>query len=511
MSRDIEQAHERFTAAEKVSVSSHWVAWPEYERFVAAQREVEKLFESGSLAFDIKNERDWYWALRRAISSTPLHPSEFVGEVPYPAVASLLQGQVLDTFEVLRKCFQALLETENPFRQMLWTSIEKFASIGKNQMQVLVPRQLVTSVDNLFEPRYSDLDLHIEVLDATRAKRSNIADAVFIFGSPERQAGWFKSGIERSREVAWIFNAPSAREIVQFQLADGLPFNSSNYEVWDGAQQFVPKLVGSKPLIDLPQFEQILHIDEVREPSYSVSDPVVDATLVHLLDGRYVYYSDVVPPRPICVRNGESSIEIDDDLRVSSLRAGDVLLIRTGSASRSYLRHHAMTWLLERYEQEEIDSFFGIIETYKNALKSKYGSRQFIADAVRKGLKEHYVQHQILRSFSETTIATQRPENFITIAQTLGLGFGEKEWKAVSQIQVAHRKAGTTAVSELQENVINDESWLDIVSGPGIATLNSGSAGEIVLIPVISTPSIKHQVSLTELGRLKINRRIPHE
>jgi hypothetical protein len=54
------------------------------------------------------------------------------------------------------------------------------------------------------------------------------------------------------------------------------------------------------------------------------------------------------------VRSGEIEVEIDDDIRASSLQPGDVLLIRTGAASHSFLRSHAKVWLEQRFGSADV-------------------------------------------------------------------------------------------------------------------------------------------------------------
>ena len=130
---------------------------------------------------------------------------------------------------------------------------------------------------------------------------------------------------------------------------------------------------------------------------------------------------------------------------------------------------------------------------------------------IRDGLKELYVKNQIERAFLPSTIATLRKENFLKISRALELDYGDAEWAAIVKIQTAHRQAGRIAVQELREGVLADESWLETVTEPGIATLNAGAAGEIVLIPVVQKPEQKVQVSIHLIGQLQINQRMFNE
>jgi hypothetical protein len=351
----------------------------------------------------------------------------------------------------------------------------------------------------------------IVAMGTTTAKRSDLADVMFLFGSPEDHASFFKYGIEKSREVAWIFNAPSARQIVVFQLHNCVEFDSNNYEIWPGSNQLDAKSIGDRPPVFIENFEQSDVLEEISTPTIPPTDPVVEALLVHLFNHRYIYFSDLIPPYAICVRSGEAGVEIDDDVKVSSLRPGDVLLVRTGEASRGFLREHAIKWLRENYKEKEVQNFIAIADTYKKALKSKFRQSDFLSRLIRDGLAEHYIKNQIERAFLPSTIATLRKENFLKISEALGLSYGDDEWAAIVKIQTAHRQAGRIAVQELREGVLADESWLETVSEPGIATLKAGAAGEIVLIPVVQKPEKKVQVSIHAIGQLQINQRMFNE
>jgi hypothetical protein len=308
-----------------------------------------------------------------------------------------------------------------------------------------------------------------------------------------------------------LFNAPAARQVVIFQLADSVPFEASKYEIWAGSNQFDVKPVGTRPSVMIEHYEQSMILDDIVVNEPLPTDPIVDASIVHLFNHRFIYFSDQIPPFAICVRNGEAGVEIENDVRVSSLRPGDVLLLRTGEASRSFLREHAIKWLRESYKEKDIQNFIYVADTYKKQLQTKYRNADFINRLVRDGLEEHYVRHQILQSFLPSKIATQRKENFIKISQALDLKYGDVEWDAIVKIQTAHRQAGHIAVRDLREGVLADESWLETVTEPGIATLNAGAAGEIVLIPVVQKSTQIVQVSIHSIGQLQINQRMFNE
>jgi len=135
-------------------------------------------------------------------------------------------------------------------------------------------------------------------------------------------------------------------------------------------------------------------------------------------------------------------------------------------------------------------------------LQTKYDDSGFIRQLVNGGMEEGYIRNQILRSFVGSTIATQKPENFIQIAQALGLNYGQESWSAIINLQTAHRQAGHAASQELREIVREDDSWQDVVNEPGIAKLKAGSIGEMVLIPVVQKPDQIVRVSVSSLGQL---------
>ena len=269
--------------------------------------------------------------------------------------------------------------------------------------------------------------------------------------------------------------------------------------------------MGEKPLAFVENFEPALRIDPIDEPISIPGDPVVEAIVVHLFNGRYIYYSDAVPPKATCVRNGEIEIEIDDDVRASSLQPGDVLLIRTGVASHTFLRSHAKVWLNERYGDSKTEQMFKIVDDYKSLLRSKYGDSQVIRSLLNLGMEEGYLRNQILRAFVGSTIGTQKSENFTQISNALGLNYGPEEWNAIVSLQTAHRQAGHFASQELRDIVRENDSWQDVVNEPGIAKLKAGSIGELVLIPVVQKPDQIVQVSVSSLGQLQNKSALFHE
>jgi hypothetical protein len=513
MQRNLVEAHNRFETAANTDIITQWISWPEYEEFSHHLNSVLKLLDSNAINGELRAEIDGYKLLRRSMRNTPLNPSEHIQHMSMSVGDSHLQGELGENLEKLRQSIQDLSICENPMHTelvMYLSGESRLKLSGSKSVQLLVPLKFVyatnASIVGLQKPSQK-----IMAMGTTSAKRSDLADVMFLFGSPEDHASYFKHGIEKSREVAWIFNAPSARQVVVFQLADCIPFDSKNYEIWPNSNQFDAKTIGNRPSVFIENFEQSAVLEEIATPPAPPTDPVVEALLVHLFNNRFIYFSDLIPPYAICVRSGEAGVEIDDDVKVSSLRPGDVLLVRTGEASRSFLREHAIKWLKERHKEKEVQSFIAIADTYKKALKSKFHQFDFMRRLIRDGLEEQYVKNQIERAFLPSTIATRRKENFLKISSALELDYGDDEWAAIKKIQTAHQQAGRIAVQELREGVLADESWLETVTEPGIATLNAGAAGEIVLIPVVQKPEQKVQVSIHSIGQLQINQRMFNE
>ena len=512
MTRDLNEAHVRFLNAELVDVTSHWVTWPEYLTFSKNLILFSKLVEEAALDQKTRIERDRYWDLRKALRGTPLHPRECFD------IAAIVDGFELDgelgvALSKLRESAKLLYATDNPMRIEMVQHYSELTKAGGGQNQkayLLVYYKSVSKVNEILATEF----LNSSAVQATKLRplsELEAAEILFIFGAPENHANQYRLGIEKSREVAWLFNSPAARRVVLFQLADCPSFDSSLYEIWPESNQFRVKSVGEKPLAFVENFEPALRIDPIDEPISIPGDPVVEAIVVHLFNGRYIYYSDAVPPKATCVRNGEIEIEIDDDVRASSLQPGDVLLIRTGVASHTFLRSHAKVWLNERYGNSKTEQMFKIVDDYKSSLRSKYGDSQFIRSLLNLGMEEGYLRNQILRAFVGSTIGTQKSENFIQISNALGLNYGPEEWNAIVSLQTAHRQAGHFATQELRDIVRENDSWQDVVNEPGIAKLKAGSIGELVLIPVVQKPDQIVQVSVSSLGQLQNKSALFHE
>lgn len=504
MARDLKEAHVRFLNAESVDITSQWVSWPEYITFVENLISFSKLAKAAALDQKTQAELDRYWDLRKALRGSPLHPKEcFDNPISDDTVDS--NSELGVALSRLRESVKLLCATDNPMRiQMLrhYSSMTKSGSNKSDKAYLLVDYKSVSKVNAILAAEFFNSSA-IQAMRLRPLSKLEAAEILFIFGAPEDHAYSFNIGIEKSREVAWLFNSPAARRVVLYQLGDCPSFDSSRYEIWPESQQFRAKSVGVKPLVFVENFEPALRIDPIEEPLSNPGDPVVEAFVVHLFNGRYIYYSDVVPPKPTCVRSDEIEIEIDDRIRASSLRPGDVLLIRTGVASHTFLRSHAKVWLTERYGDSGTEEMFKIVDTYKKSLQAKYDDSNFIRNLVNGGMEEGYIKNQILKAFEGSTIATQRSENFIQIAQALGLNYGPAEWSAILKLQTAHRQAGHVASQELRDIVCENDSWQDVVSEPGIAKLKAGSIGEMVLIPVVQKPDQIVRVSVSLLGQLQ--------
>lgn len=503
MARDLKEAHVRFLNAESVDITSQWVSWPEYITFVENLISFYKLVERAALDQKSRAELDRYWALRKALRGSPLHPRE--------CFDSSISGDTVDSnselgvaLSRLRESVKLLCATDNPMRIEMLRHYSTMTKSGSNQTEkayLLVNFKSVSKVNEILATEF----FNSSAVQATKLRHLSeleAAEILFIFGAPENHANPYNIEIEKSREVAWLFNSPAARKILIYQLADCPSFDSSLYEIWPGSNQFQAKSVGEKPSAFIEGFEPVIRIDPIDEPLSNPGDPVVEAVVVHLFNGRYIYYSDVVPPKPTCVRSDEIEIEIDDRVRASSLRPGDVLLIRTGVASHTFLSSHAKVWLTERYGDSDTEEMFKIVDTYKKSLQAKYNDANFIRNLVNSGMEEGYIKNQILRAYVGSTIATLKSENFIQIAQALGLNYGPAEWSAIVKLQTAHRQAGHVASQELRDIVRENDSWQDVVSEPGIAKLKAGSIGEMVLIPVVQKPDQIVRVSVSSLGQL---------
>ena len=503
MARDLDEAHIRFSNTENIEVTTQWLSWPEYEAFTANLNAFLKLADSASLTEKLVSERRRYEDLRKVLRGTPLHPRECFDSSSLLAAVDL-GSQLGIALSNLRESVRTLSTSDNPSRiEMIRFFATRKASAKSDSKiaYILVAKKWVPKVNEVLRAE-AIIGEAVQATYLTQLRELESTEIMVIFGAPENYANYFKSGIEKSREVAWLFNSPAARRILMYQFADCLSFDVSLYEIWPGAGQFQHRSLGERPTAFIESFEPVARIEPINVAPPSHGDPVVEALVVHLFNGRYIYYSDLVPPKATCVRSGEFEVEIDE-IRASSLQPGDVLLIRTGAASHSFLSAHAKVWLVEKYDESEAERIFEIVDTYKKLLQTKYDDPGFISGLVKNGMEEVYVRNQILRAFIGSTIATQRPENFIQIAQALGLDYGQDAWHDISKLQTAHRRAGHIASQELKDIVRENDSWQDLVNEPGIARLRAGSIGEMILIPVVQKPDQIVKVSVGSLGQLQ--------
>jgi len=142
------------------------------------------------------------------------------------------------------------------------------------------------------------------------------------------------------------------------------------------------------------------------------------------------------------------------------------------------------------------------VDTYRKALRGKYGSSAFVSSLVAKGLDEAYVRNQLARAWDPSAMAPQRYENFDRICKTLGLQMGLDEWAHIMALRGGYIAAGVAINGMLKEAIRNDASWQDTVEQQQIATITVGELGEVTLAPILAVAHDPIRRPITQLGEV---------
>ena len=76
MNRDLVEAHNRFSNAESVTITTQWISWPEYEVFVERLISFAKLSDGSVLDQKTRAELQSFWDLRRMLRGHNNDPLE---------------------------------------------------------------------------------------------------------------------------------------------------------------------------------------------------------------------------------------------------------------------------------------------------------------------------------------------------------------------------------------------------------------------------------------------------
>lgn len=501
MSRDLEQAIERFDAADKIHLVVQWVSWPEYDSFVAALRllakEAQLLHLDGSLRSDYEN----LWRIRRIIRTSPVSPERVTKET---ALARTPGGGMYG--ERLQAAFDALdklCATENP----LTSEIRSYLN-GQRRQRIEPPACIQILVDRrasqMFEPQDLEVDsgYAISLVTVGEARRSDVADVMFVLSDPEEHDSGFKAWESRTRSISWILNAPSARRVICLLLNDCRDFEVSRFEVWPGAGQFDAVFEGRRERIDLD-------VDYVPPPfrdpepvSHAPDEQLVDAIRFRLADGGVVYFSDSAGPTPHLLVRDDFAVELVEPKSVGVIQRGSVLLINAAEASRSFITREANRILLESYDANTIAGYRAVVARYKEALLSA-DAEELVRRAKSRNLAEHYIRQQISRARLPDSFATQNRQRFEIICSLLGLPVDGGEWTAVSRLQGANRSAGRVAKDRLRQAIASDEGIYDRILEPSLVAINDPDLGSIVVSAVVENPVKVIDLGVSNLGVVK--------
>lgn len=498
MSRDLDQAVERFNAAKDIHVIAQWVSWPEYDEYVIALRQLAKEAELVHLDRVLRDVYDRLWQIRRIIRTSPVQPASVATNVGLERVSAT--GVYGERLQGVFSSLDRLCATDNP----LIAEITAYLS-GRRRQRIVPPATVQILADrraiSLFEPAVLSIDpsYDVSVLTVGEARRSDVADVMFVLADPEDHDSGFKPRAARTRSMSWILNAPSAKRIVCLLLNDCRPFDAGRFEVWPGAGQFDAIVEGRQGRLDLD-------VDYVPPPfkdpgpvAVVVGEQTVNATRFRLADGSVVYFSDSAGPKPHLLVRDDFGIELIEPTNIKRVGRGSVVMVNASEASRSFINREADRILAETHDAQTIAEYREVVSRYKSALRSA-DADDLLRRARSRNLTDTYIRQQIHRASLPDSFATQDRRRFEIICSLLDLPTDGDQWIAVARLQGANRNAGRVAKNRLRQAVVADESVYDRILEPSLVTIEDPDFGSIVVSAVVEVPVEVADVGVSNLG-----------
>lgn len=237
----------RFEAAANPKITYKGLEWSEFEAFIAACIELEETLKQFIFPPEMNETLFALRRIRRKLRTLPINPRtstlrlvDFIDAPVHPSVGH----DVTAALESTQEAAKLLNVGDHPAARFLAERVKLIRASSPNAViHVVVSKDSVADLRALDE----ELNLGLSVTDLTGAKRVDIGDVCFVFGTPESLLGAQLNWIERSeadRAVAWLFNAPIAREVCVVSWPGNRAFKVDRYAVFPGSRLEITSSTG---------------------------------------------------------------------------------------------------------------------------------------------------------------------------------------------------------------------------------------------------------------------------
>ena len=512
VTRDLNEAQARFDAANDPVITYRGLEWPEFEHFLSACNQLEKTASRfiSSLALEsvLKNLR----YARRRLRTLPIAPAfEGLGLNSFASEDSVSFNPELDhALQQCRAATESLLRcAQHPAATFLQ---ERISRVRRHEPQGLIYAIVSRDCVSDMQAASDDLNLDLLITDLSGAKRVDTGALCFIMGTPESLLGMGVHWMELAaaeRKVAWLFNAPIAQEVCIVSWPGNRRFEVDRYSIFPGASLKISSSTGRETFPIESTFEFVSRSDEVA-PNFSdheaSASELVDAQAIQLAGGLWVYYSTGPEgPRPDRIIESDFMLSVEDVNNASQLNPGDRLVVRSGDASRSFLRREAQTWLELRHGPTEYEACEVVRNRFREGMRSLESSATGEAVLRNLGLSDTSINYRFRLAHDEAHIAPEAFDEFRKLCEAFGWTPTSTDWDHIRHLRSAMKRAGRIARQKMEDHISTDDSWMEIVDKPDAARIEMGELGGLVISRILNIRPDVIKVPISRIGQIQVS------
>ena len=512
MTRDLREAVARFNSAAEPNITYQGLAWREFDAFLSACLALEKVAERVIVPTSIERVLVQLRNARRRLRTVPMPPSTpSLGLVAFVAEGN--QGASVELDEALQRCratAQTLLDSNvHPGLVALEKRVNRMRSAHADAvLYAITSRDCVSDLQLVSDER----DLGIDVIDLTGAKRVDTGDVCFVFGAPESVLGsslYWMDRDEADQKVAWLFNAPIAREVAVLSWPGNRAFRVDRYGIFPGANLKLSQSDGPDTF-SLESISELVirHVD--RLPNFSSNSDheseLILARAIQLAGGYWVLYSTGPEgPRPDRIRESDYDLVVDSVSSIGQLAPGDRLVVRGGDASRNFLNSEAHKWLVEKHGKSEPNECERVRSQFRDGMQALEQDHDGMRKLRELGLDDNTIRYRFRLSHDLTHIAPESKDDFMKLSKACGLAMTDDDWDHIRHLRSAMKRAGREARRLMEEHISADTSWMTVVDVPDAATVNLNELGALVISRILQIAPDTVQAPISRLGTIVRN------
>jgi hypothetical protein len=514
MVRDLETAIRRFEASEVLQVHSIAVRWEKFEFFSRALRSASREFRQLRVGGDKGVVVRQLWSLYDALALTPIDPKteSLQGLQLLDRIKALDDGGT-DSWADLCGATETLLSEEHPAKKVEDLFSENNLAPLLRSEKVAVVGSTKFSVDTRQQLELGNRDY--ELLTLRELRTGGMWDVVVLLGTQVSRFLHSQTPEQAAQEVAWLYSAPAAPNIVVITWSGGQRFDITQYNFrpeiqlpkvqeygfgsmtqWGGLRRRNVKVLGGKSG-DVDGFSFI-----IEGPEFAGDEASGVVTSGH--EGEWVVpFAKAFQPRPRLLEMDDYGVAITPVEKPAKFPIGGILVVREDRSDFG-----AQSYDPERDEIRKVAraALRGKYDRYR-AASEKFKSE--MADAAKRDeslvrLKEVGFQHPLyyLRIHANPQyIGPGTHDIYKRLCVALRITENSDVYEAIESIRNAHRSAGFEVTSRILQRLETDRDWEESCRLEHFYILEDKTFGRVILAKVLAIN--EGLVDMSELGQRK--------